>query len=55
MYVFTQPLIASRISHKVNFYAEFNRFDFRLFLLLEWLATKGKEPRQPYYFTHTWR
>ena len=30
--IFTQPL--HRIWHKVNFYAEFNRFEFRVFLLL---------------------
>ena len=30
-----QPLRSDRIWHKVNFYAEFNRFEFRVFLLLD--------------------
>ena len=30
-----QPLRSSRIWHKVNFKAEFNRFEFRVFLLLD--------------------
>ena len=30
-----QPLRSGRIWHKVNFYAEFNRFEFRVFLLLD--------------------
>ena len=32
--IFTQPLRSGRIWHKVNFKAEFNRFEFRVFLLL---------------------
>ena len=27
----------SRMQHKVNFYAKFNRFEFRVFLLLDQL------------------
>ena len=42
--IFTQPLRSGRIWHKVNFYAEFNRFEFRVFLLLE-----AEEPSLPYY------
>ena len=30
-----QPLRSGRILHKVNFEAEFNRFEFRVFLLLD--------------------
>ena len=30
-----QPLRSGRIWHKVNFFAEFNRFEFRVFLLLD--------------------
>ena len=33
--LFTQPLHTGRIWHKVNFLAEFNRFEFRVFLLLD--------------------
>ena len=32
-YVFTQPLHSGRMWHEVNFYAEFNRFEFRVVLL----------------------
>ena len=32
---FSQPLHTGRIWHKVNFLAEFNRFEFRVFPLLE--------------------
>ena len=36
MYIlFTQPLRSDRIWHKVNFLAEFNIFEFRVFLLLD--------------------
>ena len=34
-YLFTQPLRSGRIWHKVIFKAEFNRFQFRVFLLLD--------------------
>ena len=30
-----QPLHSGRIWHKVNFQAEFNKFEFRVFLLLD--------------------
>ena len=30
-----QPLRSGRIWHKVNFYAEFNRLEFRVFFLLD--------------------
>ena len=30
-----QPLNSGRIWHKVHFQAEFNRFEFRVFLLLD--------------------
>ena len=30
-----QPLRSGRIWHKVNFYAEFNRFEFWVFLILD--------------------
>ena len=33
--LFTQPLRLGRVWHKVNFLAEFNRFKFRVFLLLD--------------------
>ena len=35
IYVFTQPLCTSKIQHRINFEAEFNRFEIRLFLLLD--------------------
>ena len=33
--IFTQPLRSGRIWHKVNFSAEFDRFEFRVFFLLD--------------------
>ena len=30
-----QPLRSGRICHKVSFYAEFNSFEFRVFLLID--------------------
>ena len=44
-----QPLRSGRIWHKVNFKAEFNRFDFRVFLLLDWLPSQGWRTSLPYY------
>ena len=44
-----QPLCTGRMWHKVNFYVEFNRFEFRVFLLLNGCLTKEKEPSLPYY------
>ena len=37
--IFTQPLRSSRIWHKVNFKAEFNRFEFRVFPSLRLVAS----------------
>ena len=36
-----QPFRTGKIWHKVDFYAEFNRFDFRDFILQEWLPNQG--------------
>ena len=36
-----QPFCADRMWHMVNFEAEFNRFKFRDFLLLDWLPKQG--------------
>ena len=47
--IFTQPLRSGRIWHKVNFLVEFNRFEFRVFLLLDQLPTKAEEPSLSYY------
>ena len=33
-----QPLRTSRMKHKVNFRAAFNRFELRAFLLQDWLS-----------------
>ena len=46
MILFTQPLRSGRIWHKVNFQAEFNRFEFRVVLL-----TKAEEPSLSYYLS----
>ena len=31
----------SKMSHKVKFFEEFNRFKFKVFLLLDWLPNQG--------------
>ena len=48
----TQPFHSNRMLHKVNFYAEFNRFEFRVFFLLDRLPYKGKKASLSYYCTH---
>ena len=51
-----QPLRTSRIWHKVNFFkAEFNRFEFRVFLLLDQLPHQGWRTQSALLFTHSWR
>ena len=45
-----QPLRSGRIWHKVNFKAEFIRFEFRVFLLSRLVVSpKAEEPSLPYY------
>ena len=46
IYIYTRTYIfdnsaKSWITHKVNSYAVLNRFEFRVFLLLDWLLTKS--------------
>ena len=48
MYIFAQPLCMNRKQHKVNYWTEFNRFEFRILLLLG-CFTKVKELSLPYY------
>ena len=48
--IFTQHLRSGRIWRKVNFFkAGFNRFELRVFLLLDCCLTKAEEPSLPYY------
>ena len=45
------PSSTNRMWHKINLYAEQSSFDFRVFLLLDWLPKqKAKEPSLPNYF-----
>ena len=37
------------------FYMEINRFEFRVFFLLDQLSYQGQKYSLPYYFTHSWR
>ena len=37
----SQPYSTDRMRHQVNFQAGFNRFEFRVFLLLDWLPNQG--------------
>ena len=39
IYGFTQLLHISRMQHKVTFLKGFNRFEFRVFLLQDWLMS----------------
>ena len=38
-----------RIWHKVRFFGEFNRFQFRVFLFIDCLLSQVEEPTLPYY------
>ena len=49
------PLKPSRMRHMVNFQEEINRFEFRVFLLLEWLPYLVKRAKSTLILTHTWR
>ena len=50
VYHIYQLLRSGRIWHKVNFYAEFNRFEFRVFPSPRLLASPWqKKPNLPYY------
>ena len=42
LYVYIQPFHRNRMRHKVNFYAEFNGVEFRIFLRLHWLSYQCK-------------
>ena len=54
--LFTQPLHPGTIWHKVNFFkAEFNRFEFRVFLLLDLLPHQGWRTQSVLLITHNWR
>ena len=45
-----QPLCLGRIWHKVSFYVEFKRFEFRVFPSTRLVAfTKAEEPSLSYY------
>ena len=48
-----QPLRSGRIWHKVK--AGFNRFEFRVFLLLDELLHQGWRTQSALLFTHNWR
>ena len=46
---FTQPFRMIQVQHKVIFNAEFNRFEFSAFLLLDQLQIMVKKSSLPYY------
>ena len=48
-YAFTQPVCHKQDAAQGNFQAEYNWFEFRVFLLLDQLPYKGKELSLPYY------
>ena len=41
--------------HKVNFFVELTRLEFRAFLLLDWLLYQSKRSQSTLQFTHRWR
>ena len=45
-----QCLRTDRIWHKINFYAKFNRFELRVFLLFDWLLKSEKKNHWIYTF-----
>ena len=51
VYVYLTPP-HERMGHLVNFLKEFNRFEIRVFLLLDRYYTKVKEPSLPQYCSH---
>ena len=44
-----------RVSQKFNFLAEFNRFEFVVFLLLEQLPYQGYRAQSALLFTYSWK
>ena len=50
-----QPLRSGRIWHKDNFKAEFDGFEFRVFLFLDLLPHQGWRTQSVLLFTHSWR
>ena len=47
-YIFTHPCFTGKMLHKANFQAKFCWFEFRVFLLQDWLPNKAKEPSFTY-------
>ena len=41
-----------RMWHKVNSYVNYSRFEFRVFILLDWLPCQGREPSVSYYTSY---
>ena len=55
IYIYIYKLLFKvRIRYKVNFYAAFKRFEFRVFLL-NWLSNHGQITQSIQLFTHIWR
>ena len=48
-------LFTQHLCLKQNFWAEFNRFEFRVFLFLDWLTYKSYRAHSTLLFTHRWR
>ena len=51
IYIYTHPSTTSRMQHKLNFYAEFNRFDFWVFFLLNQLQYQSWRTLSALLFT----
>ena len=55
LWVFTNPFTQPGCDTRSILYAKFNRFEFRLFLLLVWLPDQGQSTQSALLFTHCWR
>ena len=54
-YVFTNPSTQAGCDTRSSFKAEFNRFEFRVVFLLDWLSYQGYKFQSVLLFTHNWR
>ena len=50
----TQPLCTNRMWHKVNFWMEFNRFEFRIFFPLDRLPHQKLKSPLFQFFMYSW-
>ena len=54
MNLFTQTSARERCNKRSIYYARFNRFEFRVFIPLDWLSYQGKGINLPKDSIHNW-